>query len=105
MSHFIARNIKYPQFSFAVKELRPLLNERGLHQTSTLVRFENSLLDTKAQGWKEREAAVIREKLERMYDATVTLRFNDDQQEKQIAVEVNNTAPAIELKGRKEHGR
>lgn len=101
MSHFIARHTRYPQFSFAVKELRPLLNERGLHQTSTLVRFENSILDTKAQGWEEREAAVIKKKLEQMYDATVSLRFNDDQQKKQINVEVEKTAPAIELKGRK----
>lgn len=103
MSHFIARHTKYPQFSFAVAGLRPLLDARGLKQTSTLVRFENGVLDTRAQKWQPEEAKVIREKLENLYDAAVSLRFNDDQQEqtKQVDVAVQKTAPAIEMRGKK----
>ena len=77
-NQFIARNDRYPQFSFACSGLRPFLDKRGEKMTSTVVRFENGVLDTKAQGWSDQEAAVIRKKLDSLQETMVRLTFNEE---------------------------
>lgn len=64
--HFTAVCQRYPSFTFNVHALRPLLDERGLKNDSTLVRFSSRVLDTKLAGFTAEEADHIRAALERM---------------------------------------
>jgi len=73
--HFIARNQRYPQYSFCVRSLRPLLDKKGRIQDSVIVRFDNGFLDTKAQGYTQEEAKRIREQLEKLTDTHVVLDY------------------------------
>jgi hypothetical protein len=79
--HFTARNDRYPQFSFCVPALRPLLLKKGRDKDSVIVRFADRVLDTQAQGYTPQEAALIKAQLEKLVDTHVTIDFSDDQTE------------------------
>ena len=98
--HFIARNQRYPQFSFAVPTLRPLLDKKGRKQDSTIVRFENGVLDTLAQGWTAQEAKVIRDHLGKMKETMVRLTFNsdDNEQGEQVTATTENKPLTVEVR-------
>ena len=66
--HLVALCDRYPSFTFNVHALRPLYDKKGAKKDSTLIRFSNRVLDTKAAGLTEEEAEHVKAALERMKD-------------------------------------
>ena len=101
MPHIIARNDHYPQYSFCVPALRPFLKRKGrLDKESTVVKFIDRVLDTKAQGYTEGEADAIQKQLSALIDTHVTLDFGDDQtSERGVEVKVSSQPLPLKMKG------
>lgn len=100
MSQFVARSDRYPQFSFCVPALRPFLKKKGrLEKDSTVVKFIDRVLDTKAQGYSEEEADAIKKQLAVLLDTHVALDFSDDQtNERGVEPKISTSSLSIKTK-------
>lgn len=77
---------------FNVPQLKKLKEDRGELYPGTWVKFNNGILDTKAEGFSEEEAGVIRQQLEKMQIHGVTLLENE---EKEVKAEVTPQKPQL----------
>lgn len=64
--HFVARCDRYPSFAFVVPALREARKKAGAKKVSGVVKFQNRILDTKADGYTEKEAAFIEQVLKKV---------------------------------------